>query len=862
MLSAAAALLLALLAQVTVAVSAPAEVAPRDPVLVTVEVTAPAGRDVRLAPPDFAPMRLLSSVRVASVDSTPPGGGYLRAPWQIVEWRYVLGVPDGVRGRQRFAPFVAEVRGRGVRATSARSRAWALTVRAPAQPGSLPAVVDRTPRPSRQGIAFHARLAPDTVYVGQQATYQIAVFLDDEVRLRLRRNPEFVPPELRGLLAYDLPAGRTSLRGRVIDGRRYDVHVFQRAVFPVAPGRVDVPPAQLTYALPLSSGFFSREENFSTRSEGVRLVAIEPPATGRPTDWNGAVGTLRTTARLDSSAARVGDPVVLTLRVEGEGNVKLLPRPALDVPWAGAVPGEERVELDSTALAVRGAKEFDWILTPRSAGARAVPAIRYPYFDPEGRRYEVALTPSLPLTILPGGLAGGGADPRATDGARLAIREQFGGAARTPLPSRPLFWVLVALVPLPALVLAAVRGAPRRRARPAQTPARALRALASDDGARPGQLRRCFVAAVGARLPLGPDAFAAPATFAHRLRRCGVTGDSARAAAETLRALDAAAFDATLDAAGGAGDARALARDAWATYERLDAEGCAPRTDWAPPTPRGVRAARFVMFVALAASGAGALAGLARQPSADDVDDVTVLERARAERPDAGGAPEGDAAAARAFERGVRAYEADRLGEARAAFETAAHASPRAPDAWANVGTTAWMQGDTVAAAVGWQRALRLAPTAADMRDRLALLPTPQEGVGRVPPLPPDVAAASGLLLWIAAGAAAAGRVRGRGPRALRAALWPAAGTAAVLLASGSYLTAVAEARGLAVVRTAGPLRAEPALGAEPASPVHASDLARIVGRQHAWVRVRLDGDREGWLEGDRLVSLAALTVP
>jgi hypothetical protein len=282
-LTAVAALALRLLAQVTVAVSAPAEVAPRDPVLVRVEVTAPAGRSIRLVPPDFAPLRVLSSMRVPGLDSSPPGSGYIRRPpWQIQEWRYVLGVPDGVRGRLAFEPFVAEVSGRGLRPGGARSRAWGLSVRAPIAPASVPTIADRVPKPSRQGIAFHAQIGPDTVYVGQQATYQIAVFLDDEARTRLRRNPEFVPPELRGLLAYDLPAGRASLRGRVVDGRRYDVHVFQRALFPVAAGRVAIPPAQLTYALPLTSGFFSREESFSTRSEAVAVVAIDPPTRGVP----------------------------------------------------------------------------------------------------------------------------------------------------------------------------------------------------------------------------------------------------------------------------------------------------------------------------------------------------------------------------------------------------------------------------------------------------------------------------------------------------------------------------------------------------------------------------------------------------
>src|SRR5690349_21439830 len=119
-LSLVAALAIRLLAQIGIAVSAPPEVGPRDPVLVKVEVTAPAGREVRLDAPSFAPFRLLSAMRVASVDSTPPGGGYLRAPWQVVEFRYVLSAPQdpGRGGRFAFGAFVAHISAPGIRAAT------------------------------------------------------------------------------------------------------------------------------------------------------------------------------------------------------------------------------------------------------------------------------------------------------------------------------------------------------------------------------------------------------------------------------------------------------------------------------------------------------------------------------------------------------------------------------------------------------------------------------------------------------------------------------------------------------------------------------------------------------------------------
>ena len=61
-----------------------------------------------------------------------------------------------------------------------------------------PAVVQRA-RPDENTISFHAAAVPDTLSVGQQAIYQVAVFVPEEVRQRLRRNPEFIPPELRAI---------------------------------------------------------------------------------------------------------------------------------------------------------------------------------------------------------------------------------------------------------------------------------------------------------------------------------------------------------------------------------------------------------------------------------------------------------------------------------------------------------------------------------------------------------------------------------------------------------------------------------------------------------------------------------------
>lgn len=827
---------LRLLAQITVAVSAPATLAPGEPALVRVEVTAPAAATVRLTPPDVAPFTVARATRV------PTTGGLTAPGWRRYEWRYVLTPPAGARGRYAFEPFSAEAQGRGLRAATVTSRAWALDVRVPAPPTASGTSAPRPGRPGAPGppqapavpvaaaergtgVTFTARVTPERVYVGQQATYELTIAVDAAARGRIRRNPEFIPPELRGVLAIELPATHASTPAA-------DVHVYRRAIFPLAPGVVHVPGAQLTYALALGTSYFSREERLAVRSNAVRLLAVAPPAAGRPRAWDGAVGALRADARASAPTVRAGDAIEYTVRLEGSGNLALLPRPRLVVPWADLVEAGERVTVDSTAATVRGAKEFVWLLTPRAAGRFTIPAVRYAFFDPQQARYDVAVTPPLALAVAAGAAVGNaGAAHVAPTGERLAIRTVWRGALGPPLPARPAFWLLVALAPAPAALLVAARAVRTRRrtVRPRRAPT--LQQLARQPAPAAPALRRAVEQAFAGRVGFGPGAFGAPDAFARALRRVGVTAATAERAAVLAHQLDAVAFDrlgGVPTAPGerlGTDSTGALARAAELVLRAVDREA-----QPGPPATSLPASARGWLIVALCAVSAAACA--------------------------TGAAPRGRDAGAAFFAEGLAAYRDGDPVRAQRAFLAAAANAPTAPDAWANAGTASWAASDTLGAALGWQRALRLEPQATDVRARLALLPAAQDGwTASVPPVAPDwlaVPALAGAALAAVLALVAARRAQ-LGTGAWR---WTWALAVGASLASAG-VRAAADPAGLAVVATAGALRTEPALDADPGPPTDLTDVARVRQQQGVWSRVTLDGDREGWIESRRLVPLA-----
>lgn len=794
-----------LIAQFAVTVTAPDSVAAGEPFTLVARVTASGLRPPRLIAPNVAPFTVMRSEMERTVQSS----GWIRRPWVDIEYRYVMRAHRA--GTYTIPPYTAELDGE-----RARSRSVTIVVSNAAPTAAVPEIVARAPLDPRLPVNFRALVLPETVYVGEQATYQVAMFVDADVRGNLRRNPDFFAPEMRGLMAYELPLGPlASAPNRHIGHRRYEAHVYQRALFPITTGRIPIPPAQLVYSLAATPSFFSREETRELRTDTLWLIAVEPPDSGRPDGYAGTVGTLSIDARLDTTGTRVGDPLRLTLAVTGIGNVKLFPRPDVAIDWAAVVPSGERVSVDSSSRAVRGTKEFDWVLTPKVAGELEVPSFRYPYFDPATQQYAVARTAPDTITVGAGVFLAADTMPKDSTIAPPPIRVADRGSLPPALHERPLFWVIVAGAPAPALLVALLAAFARVRAR--RLPARVrLRALARGRRTpRAGEVRRAWVETLGERLGVGAETLTITGGLARALRRAGVTGQTADAAGRFSADLDHAAY------ASGTADTRRAAAEAYALALAIDREALDEET---PVGPR--RSAPLVALLAVMLGLGGSMLN---------------AQAARGQR----------------FAEGVASYEALRFSDAADAFADVARSDPRSADAWANYGTAAFAAGNVAEAVVGWQRAVRLEPSAADVRARLAATVNWRVGsLAWVPPVSASILALVAATLWVAAWLALAlPAVHHQGQRR-RLALGALAASAAIAFGAVE-VDRITRGDDLAVTLAQSVVRELPALRSAPLSAISEGDVVRVVEVSESWVRIASGDGREGWIESGGIVRLS-----
>ena len=779
--------------QISVSVQVPDTIAARVPVPVVVRSTVSGNTAPRMSVPTVngAALQLVTDV-------TRLGGGFGQAV-ATRETRYVLRVAGA--GVVTLAPVVATLG-----AQQAISPAKTIVVQPPPT-NAVPAIVNRAPLSRGTAVNFHSLVTPDTVWAGEQVTLQVGVFIDDDLRARLQRNPEYIAPSVDGAVAYDLPVSNDDLPSRLEQGARYRPFIFARALFPLRAGTLLIPPARLGYTLGSAGTLFGRQERQVASTPPRSVLVRELPVDGRPASFAGAVGVYTVTAGVERAKGRVGDAVQLTVRIEGVGNVKLLPAPIIDIPNVTSSASGESIVVDSTDLLIRGSKTFRFLLTPRKDGELPLGALRYAFFNPVRGAYEVAQAPLGALRVSPGTAVAEESDVAQVPSLPL---QSWSVEPATDVTERWWFRAIFIAIGVPWLALVGrrlVRFLPMPESRERRQRSRELPHRVVDDTA---SVRRAFIHGLAPIVSLRTNEPFVVTDIVRRLRRAGATSAAADAAGALLARLDTLTFGATTLPA--AASLQTLAAESDAVLQQISSE-------LSSAVKRRLTATARVLLMCASLSGT-----------------------LHAQSP--------------AFDAGVAAYGKRRFTDAAAQFASAAAAEPRSAAAWANLGAAHWMRADTAGAILAWQRSARLSP-----RGNGAMLQLQTFSPGgdlRMAMLPLTADAAWLLLLGVTVALSLGGAAwRWSNRRISNGSLF-----GATLLVAACALLSVAAQRsasadGLVLVRRDVALRSEPVLAGEAGSRARGGEISVVQEVRGTWRLLAIPGGRSGWVESENVQSLA-----
>ncbi len=278
-------------------------------------------------------------------------------------------------------------------------------------------IVSKTPRnPSAASTLAYVEtsVSNKNPYVNEQIEYTFRLFRKvDAKNLDLK-------------LTYDDSQFRKEDMGdariymRVLNGVRHHVHELSVALFPIHPGKMTIPGAEIELDLVNRSGRASRQDPFSLffddpfnrsrgqaihkilRSDPIQLNVKPLPKKGRPADFTGLVGQFEIDASLSATELEVGDSTTWTVTVKGPASVKNFSLPAPDLGDAFKVyPDQPKTKTGMLGEKLAGEKIFKFALVPLKEGPVSLPPAALSWFDPKKKRYRTARTMPVSFTVSP-----------------------------------------------------------------------------------------------------------------------------------------------------------------------------------------------------------------------------------------------------------------------------------------------------------------------------------------------------------------------------------------------------------------------------------------------------------------------------
>ncbi|GAB4510545.1 MAG: BatD family protein [Anaerolineae bacterium] len=275
---------------------------------------------------------------------------------------------------------------------------------------------------------------------------------------------------------YELEGGRIE----TIGNRQYVVNEVYAEISPITPGEITISPS----VLEIPETVFTTGQNL--RTDAITLQ-VQPLPAGAPPEFNGAVGQFNALIDVDRSRITLGEPVLLTMTLDGTGNLEQLPAPDLpDVPGWRIFANPPRYVTSAIGGLRFGQKVFEWLLVPEEVGSQQFPAITFAYFAPQDAVYRTITFEPFTVEVFPGAdnaRALPTALPALERGRALEIKPVPASLQGTSGEPNAIFWIAWVIMPLLTVSAAAwlafqrYEHARRRQVRQSRALARALQRI-------------------------------------------------------------------------------------------------------------------------------------------------------------------------------------------------------------------------------------------------------------------------------------------------------------------------------------------------------------------------------------------------
>jgi hypothetical protein len=237
--------------------------------------------------------------------------------------------------------------------------------------------------------------------------------------------PEFKKePSFKGFWKTNLLEDRQSYvqYTEAYNGQKYNVAEIKKfALFPQKSGKIEIESGDAICQGqvraqskkgndPFFDNFFN--DPFFNRYQNVEIpltsnsitIDVQPlPSTGRPVDFNGAVGDFNFESTIDKTELKANEAINLKFTVSGIGNIELVDKVNVSFPPDFEVYDPKiNSNINSNIAGVSGTKTFEYLIIPRTSGTFKINSVKFSYFNLKKNTYQTVLSPEYIIKVAKG----------------------------------------------------------------------------------------------------------------------------------------------------------------------------------------------------------------------------------------------------------------------------------------------------------------------------------------------------------------------------------------------------------------------------------------------------------------------------
>ncbi|MGB5498907.1 MAG: BatD family protein [Maribacter sp.] len=254
-----------------------------------------------------------------------------------------------------------------------------------------------------------AEVSKTNPYLNEEISIVYKLYVSPSIRVTNYRQLDI--PKYNNFWSQDIPVQRLTPENGTYNGKAYRYVILKRVVlYPQKSGNMEIEPLSLDVTVDVPTNkrdFFGGRiytQTNKTVSAGKRSINVKDlPATGKPTNFGGAVGEFDFTVSTTKTNLNASESLQAIVEVSGEGNLKLFQLPEPELPGSLEVYDPEHNENVRTTLAgMRGKVSDSYTIIPSFKGKYPMPSIAFSFFNPKTEKYHTINSEEILINVLEG----------------------------------------------------------------------------------------------------------------------------------------------------------------------------------------------------------------------------------------------------------------------------------------------------------------------------------------------------------------------------------------------------------------------------------------------------------------------------